>query len=90
MLFSIVVGVIWHFWSGGKLGCHDFPLAHAVILGIILPVIGTKGDLVESLFKRAVGVKDSGALAHGMGGMLDMIDSLLFTAPFMYIYIRFL
>jgi phosphatidate cytidylyltransferase len=59
-----------------------------MILGVLLPVIGTMGDLVESLFKRAVHVKDSGAIAHGMGGMLDMIDSLLFTAPFMYIYIQ--
>lgn len=89
ILFSCVIGVIWVYLNDGKLGPHDFPLIHALILGIVLPIIGTLGDLVESLFKRAVNVKDSGALAHGMGGMLDMIDSLLFTAPFIYIYIHF-
>ncbi len=70
------------------LGPYQFSLLHVLILGFVLPVIGTLGDLVESLFKRAVDVKDSGAIAYGMGGMLDMIDSLLFTAPFMYIYIQ--
>jgi len=89
ILFSCVVGVIWWILSGGTLGPYQFPLYHVLILGIILPIIGTMGDLVESLFKRAVDIKDSGAVAHGMGGMLDMIDSLLFTAPFMYIYIKF-
>jgi phosphatidate cytidylyltransferase len=88
VLFSIVVGVGWYVLSDGTLGPYEFPLVHAVILGILLPIIGTLGDLVESLFKRAVDVKDSGAIAYGMGGMLDMIDSLLFTAPFMYIYIQ--
>jgi len=90
ILFSCVVGVVWWAINDAKLGPYNFPLHHALILGIILPIIGTMGDLVESLFKRAVDVKDSGAIAHGMGGMLDMIDSLLFTAPFMYIYIQFL
>jgi len=89
ILFSCVVGVIWWALSGGTLGQYSFPLYHALILGIVLPIVGTAGDLVESMFKRAVNVKDSGAIAHGMGGMLDMIDSLLFTAPFMYIYIQF-
>ena len=89
ILFSTMVGVIWWKVSGAKLGIFNFPLYHALILGLVLPVIGTMGDLVESLFKRAVNVKNSGALAHGMGGMLDMIDSLLFTAPFMYMYIEF-
>jgi len=88
ILFSCVVGVIWWALNDGTLGPFRFPLYHTIILGILLPVIGTLGDLVESLFKRAVDVKDSGAIAHGMGGMLDMIDSLLFTAPFMYIYIQ--
>jgi len=88
ILFSCVVGAVWWSLSDGTLGPFRFPFYHAMILGILLPVIGTLGDLVESLFKRAVHVKDSGAIAHGMGGMLDMIDSLLFTAPFMYIYIQ--
>lgn len=88
-LFSGIVGVLWWAFTGGMLGPHHFPLVHALILGVLLPIIGTLGDLVESMFKRAVDIKDSGALAHGMGGMLDMIDSLLFAAPFMYIYIKF-
>ncbi len=89
ILFSCVVGVLWWLCTNGTLGQHPFPLIHVLILGILLPVIGTMSDLVESMFKRAVHIKDSGAIAHGMGGMLDMIDSLLFTAPFMYIYIKF-
>jgi phosphatidate cytidylyltransferase len=88
--FSMLVGILWWWIADGMLGHYEFPLVHALILGVVLPVVGTMSDLVESLFKRAVDVKDSGALAHGMGGMLDMIDSLLFTAPFMYIYIQFL
>lgn len=88
--FSMLVGVLWWWFCDGMLGKYEFPIYHALILGVVLPVVGTMSDLVESLFKRAVAVKDSGALAYGMGGMLDMIDSLLFTAPFMYIYIQFL
>ncbi len=88
ILFSCVVGVIWWVLNDGMLGPYSLPFYHTLILGVVLPIIGTLGDLVESLFKRAVNVKDSGAIAHGMGGMLDMIDSLLFTAPFMYIYIQ--
>ncbi|MFA6174503.1 MAG: phosphatidate cytidylyltransferase [Kiritimatiellales bacterium] len=89
ILFSCMVGVVWYFCTNGTLGQYQFPLYHVLILGVLLPIIGTMGDLVESIFKRAVDIKDSGAIAHGMGGMLDMIDSLLFAAPFMYIYIKF-
>ena len=89
ILFSCVVGVLWWFCTDGMIGPYEFPLYQALILGVLLPIIGTLSDLVESMFKRAVDIKDSGAIAHGMGGMLDMIDSLLFTAPFMYIYIKF-
>jgi phosphatidate cytidylyltransferase len=61
---------------------------HAVILGVILSVSAVVGDLIESLFKREAGVKDSGKFFPGIGGILDLLDSLLFNAPIMYLYLR--
>ncbi|HZF01621.1 MAG TPA: phosphatidate cytidylyltransferase [Methylomirabilota bacterium] len=61
---------------------------HAVILGITLSVTAVIGDLIESLFKREAGAKDSGNLFPGIGGILDLLDSLLFNAPIMYLYLR--
>ena len=61
---------------------------HAVILGIILSTTAVIGDLIESLFKREAGVKDSGTTFPGIGGILDLLDSLLFNAPIMYLYLR--
>ncbi|MGV3773407.1 MAG: phosphatidate cytidylyltransferase [Verrucomicrobiales bacterium] len=62
---------------------------HAVILGIILSSTAVVGDLIESIFKREAGVKDSGKLFPGIGGILDLMDSLLFNAPIMYLYLRY-
>lgn len=62
--------------------------AHAVVLGIILSSAAVVGDLIESLFKREAGVKDSGRFFPGIGGILDLLDSLLFNAPLMYLYLR--
>lgn len=61
---------------------------HAVALGIILSSSAVVGDLIESLFKREAGLKDSGRLFPGIGGILDLLDSLLFNAPLMYLYLR--
>jgi phosphatidate cytidylyltransferase len=61
---------------------------HAVVLGVTLSVTAVIGDLIESLFKREAGVKDSGSLFPGIGGILDLLDSLLFNAPIMYLYLR--
>jgi phosphatidate cytidylyltransferase len=61
---------------------------HAIILGIVLSVTAVIGDLIESLFKREAGVKDSGSFFPGIGGILDLLDSLLFNAPIMYLYLR--
>jgi phosphatidate cytidylyltransferase len=61
---------------------------HAVILGIVLSLSAVVGDLIESIFKREAGVKDSGHFFPGIGGILDLLDSLLFNAPIMYIYLR--
>jgi phosphatidate cytidylyltransferase len=61
---------------------------HAVALGMMLSVAAVIGDLIESLFKREAGVKDSGRFFPGIGGILDLLDSLLFNAPLMYLYLR--
>jgi phosphatidate cytidylyltransferase len=59
----------------------------SVLLGTILTAAGLAGDLAESAVKRAAGVKDSGGLLPGHGGMLDRVDSLLFTGPTFYYYV---
>jgi phosphatidate cytidylyltransferase len=61
---------------------------HATILGLLLGFAAVIGDLAESIIKRSTGVKDSGNLLPGIGGALDLIDSLLFTAPLLFFYMR--
>jgi phosphatidate cytidylyltransferase len=63
---------------------------HALALGVILPPLSVVGDLVESVIKRDTGIKDSGAFIPGIGGALDLLDSILFTAPVFYFYHQFL
>ena len=76
------------FWVFGKDKLAGMTWIHALILGIILSSAAVIGDLIESLFKREAGVKDSGRFFPGIGGILDLLDSLLFNAPLMYLYLR--
>jgi phosphatidate cytidylyltransferase len=66
----------------------DVPLVHFAILGILCGIISQLGDWSASVIKRAVGIKDYGNIIPGHGGVLDRIDSILFTAPAVYFYIN--
>ena len=65
----------------------DFSGLDCIILATLLTLSGLWGDLTESAMKRSVGMKDSGGILPGHGGMLDRLDSLLFTAPVFYYYV---
>jgi phosphatidate cytidylyltransferase len=84
-LAGAVVGalIVRHF------GLQWIPPAQAVVLAVLVALAGMAGDLAESLLKRWAGVKDSGALFPGHGGMLDRLDSLLLGAPVLYYYLLY-
>ncbi len=78
---ALVIGVVMYFWKFTALG-----FGHTIALAAGCSIFGQLGDLVESMWKRSLGIKDSSALIPGHGGVLDRFDSLLFAAPFMYAY----
>ena len=61
-------------------------MPHAVALGVVAGGLGQAGDLLESLLKRSAGVKDSGNILPGHGGLLDRVDALMFTAATTWAY----
>jgi phosphatidate cytidylyltransferase len=97
---SISPSKTWEGCAGGVLGAlvvsailipawTRLDLADALAVGVIVAVLAPLGDLVESLVKRELGVKDSGKLLPGHGGMLDRLDAIIFCAPAVFLYLHF-
>lgn len=82
---ALAVGLLMAFWKFDRLG-----LRHVIFLALGCSLFGQLGDLVESMWKRSLGIKDSSDIIPGHGGVLDRFDSLLFAAPFMYGYLVWL
>ena len=82
LIGAIIVAYVARWWFLPELSSLD-----CLILATLLTITGLWGDLTESAMKRSVGMKDSGGILPGHGGMLDRLDSLLFTAPVFYYYV---
>lgn len=79
---AVVGALLAHFWY-----LRSLPLEHALVLAIVAGALGQAGDLGESLLKRSFGIKDSGGIIPGHGGILDRVDALLVTSSILYLYV---
>jgi len=74
-------------WILKCVGWLPYPLVHVLVMAALMNVLGVMGDLFESLWKRSAGIKDSGNIIPGHGGLMDRFDSALFAIPTGYIYL---
>lgn len=80
MIGSLVVAYLFSYWI-------KMPLVHLLVMGAVGNIAGQMGDLLESAYKRSAGVKDSGGLLPGHGGILDRIDALILCIPVIWYYL---
>lgn len=79
---AIIAGILIHQFTS------TLSTLHWIIIAVITSVFGTIGDLIQSKFKRQAGVKDSGSIMPGHGGIFDRLDSILYASPFVYLYLQ--
>jgi phosphatidate cytidylyltransferase len=90
LVFAVVLAPLLTPLAGNAETAVRVMLIRPLLAGLIIAIGGSFGDLTMSAVKRDVGVKDSGSLIPGQGGLLDRIDSLTFTAPLFFYFVYFL
>lgn len=83
---GLVAAIVWATMASATYLRGALPLSHALVLGLAAGVLGQAGDLGESLIKRSTGVKDSGAIVPGHGGILDRVDAVIVTTVVVFLY----
>lgn len=86
-LTTIVAGILLAPYIEGLNYANINPYINAGVISLIVVIFGSLGDLIESMFKRCIEIKDSGNIMPGHGGMLDRLDSILFALPAIFVYI---
>ncbi len=81
-VFAVIMGIV------NSVIFHELSLTNWIVIAFLIVAFGTSGDFFESKLKREAGVKDSGNILPGHGGMLDRFDTLLFAAPVIYVWIN--